>query len=402
MNVGSRARVICLLSVVGGGAACGGRSQDGDLRGAPAAGASPVASAGSAGSAGSPLAAGSGGELLNPFGGAAGANIAGGAGAGGAGAGGAGAGGAKATADPSCAEVHGCSVGVGYKIADLAANAAAVYWLDFGIQDGDHPKDGRLLRRSFDSSVVETLAKDLDGAFSIGVTATDAFVVSQPALGAGQQALITRFPNAGGPSQVVFSGSGAGAGVVLDWNSWVTYAGGTAFLSLLDGLYRLSPGDSVLSRFSDIKAHSMAVANGYLYFTTGFEQQGGPATWRIPTTGGPAELVGEVRLGLQVSGYGVDCDDGMCLWRMPLSGGPWMGLPDPAMRGQTGPLSVVGDRFFRGESGFGGNPVLQGTLSDPARASLFVDEPSMMKWVATAAGVFWTDGTTIYQRVVAP
>ena len=304
----------------------------------------------------------------------------------------------------ACDEGQGCTIEQGHAITALSADLGNLYWADFGTYDtlGNYNGDGRLEKRAFTAEASTQLVGALAGPKGLKLTASHAFVYLEQYWDTKTRPALVRVPLAGGSAQLV----------MLD----VDYAacphcfassGTTGYFVAQDGIYQMAPQDAKPAVFSAFAASELSCSGDYLY---ALSNQYPREVWRFPLAGGAGQLLtSDPRFSLQASGsyvYGLEnAGNKGYLTRMTNSGAPWARV-QKAWPGQVVELQISGTSFFHGNIDFGGNyHFVQGLLADNGSAVAtftVADWQTVRSWVGTSAGIFWSNGYRIRQRLTAP
>jgi hypothetical protein len=190
--------------------------------------------------------------------------------------------------------------------------------------------------------------------------------------------------------------------------------GANAYFTTLDGIYQATEARAEALMLAPAPAGRLALdVSGYIYF----ERDGVELVdlWRVPLSGGDAELVIEdTPSHFQVAGddlYAIEPtfghpltgDDGVYyVSRMPKDGGAaWTRL---MRRSGTGGyrIQVSGEFVFHDNfpsPNTGDWELLQGRLDAVASSEPLLSlSLQAWYWIGTPAGVFWSHGTDIYLR----
>lgn len=341
-------------------------------------------------------AAGAGGAAPVPLAGAAGSviPIAGAAAIGGSPSAGTG----GAPEDPSCSVGHGCAIAMGDNVRELRANTTHLFWLASG-ESEPGSQDVRLYRADLATGHAMLVSGAVYEAAHVGVTETHVLISARERL--------VRFTSSGDSSESIPIAGYVSPG----WQGWVASSGSTAFFATSAGIYRLRADEtSAVALTEDYEAGSMVAVGADLYFEA--KHKGDDSSWyelyRVPGAGGSMQLVAKTLLhGLQSSGsflYGFDCAlvGPDCVWRMPITGGEKQAVP--SLEAGAGRVMISGTAIYI-EAASGGirTGVARQSLDQPGLTRWRIDDPALFpvddqRWVGTAQGLFWTNGTIIYRR----
>ena len=380
-----------------------GSSGDGNERTAPLPGA------GSENTAGRSPVVGAGGDDAGSGGsGAGGANATGGANAKG-GANSTDDAGAGGVANDACDAGNGCILEYGNAVTAMAADDSTLYWVEHGTSDklGNYNNDGRLMRRDFASDTAQTVVKGLGGPVGIGLTTTDFFVYLDQSFDPSGYTALARIPRAGGAVEIIQRGLQPTNSAGNPCPDCFVHSGSTALFPIADAIMKLAPDQTAPEYFAGPGALSLTMVGDFLYFESIVDQTGNSQVYGgLASSWGVVQAAPTARSYLQASGaylYGLEVGATSYLARMPLAGGQWARLA-PAQDGAADRLLIAGAFFFYGLDHFGaGYSVVQGPLSDTAKAKPILTVPqkgNLKTWLGTPAGLFWSDGHSIRQRTL--
>lgn len=320
----------------------------------------------------------------------------------------------------------GSSVPEGVVISGITADGENLYWLNYGTRDrlGNYNNDGALLAYSFQSRATRTVVAALSGPVELEVTNAHAYFLEDGGPLNGGVAKPTKL------RRVLLTGETpelVAPSVPTTTNAdWHAADGADFFWADPSGVYGIADSQNSPRRV-DYTGYSVTVGGGTLYYAVngnirrvasdgGGVNAGGaggadshPTDFVAPAF--PAAVSGDYLYGLEPVQVNVQNGsfDAAVLSRTPTSsGGAWVRIQGLGI-GYPYELRLLGNRFFLAE--WSGNSsqtsVLTGTfasVTQPARVlerqrrSTLVDN----LWVGTASALYWSDGTAIYRRTLAP
>jgi len=297
----------------------------------------------------------------------------------------------------------GCTIEEGDAIGAVSADPSNLYWVDFGKYDtlGNYNGDGRLKKRAFSADTATQLAGNLAGPRGLKLTSSHAFVYLEQYWDTKTRPALVRVPLTGGAAQLVMLDV-----EYRDCPRCFASSGTTGYFVAPNAIYQIAPQDTKPAVFASFGAIELTCNGNYLY---ALGNQYPQEVRRFPLAGGAGELLtSDLRSSLQASGsyvYGLENPGGKgYLTRMLNSGGPWLRV-QKAWPGQVLELQISGASFFHGNLGAGGYQFVQGALADNGSAVAtftVADWQSVRSWVGTSAGIFWSNGYRIRQRLNTP
>ena len=298
-------------------------------------------------------------------------------------------------------------------IVAFGADDTHLYWLEYGTRDslGNYQHDGALRAYDLSSAEVTTLADNLPGPNSLGITAGHAYVGADGGalIGTPPNPQVLRLPLGGGATEVVQESEAAYS---------FAAAGDQAYWATDQAIYTVAPsGTATPMQLHDSSASQLHADDTDLYYEAFSE--GSDVILRQSQTGTSATQVAQAfAFALnEDSLYGVEslgAAQGMILDQVPKSGGNW--TRQQALGVGDGPsLQIIADRYFVGA--FPPHPpgdgiigaddskamILTGLLSSNAPPVRLVEAAGRWQgliWQATATSLFWTDGRAIFSRPV--
>jgi hypothetical protein len=302
------------------------------------------------------------------------------------------------------------------QITGMATRASNLYWIGYGTRDqlGNYNRDGSLRALSLEDGSTATLATELPGPVTLGVTDAHAYVIvdGAPLIGSPTHLRLLRIPLSGGSPEFVQD-----APLSLRYFGGFVASGSLAFWVDREELYTMASGDSSPSVFLKEWVGPLVADERYLYFRPAAED----AIRRVPVTGGASEEVVSPTYALGLQGdfvYGIEpIENGsaVMLVRAHTAGDTWLRVR--ALGAGSGPskFQIVGDRYFIGSQIPGPYVpnvlpelgVLTGLLSSdspPTRVLQRAARGTLIDtlWVGTEKALFWSDGDNIYSRAIEP
>jgi len=320
----------------------------------------------------------------------------------------------------------GSTVSDDLAVTGISADSQNLYWLNYGTRDrlGNYNNDGALLAYSLQSRATRTVVAALSGPLDLEVTTAHAYFLEDGGPlngGVAKPIKLRRVLLTGGTPELV------APSVPTTTNAdWHAADGADFFWADPSGVYGIADSQNSPRRV-DYTGYSVTVGGGTLYYAVndnirrvasdgGGVNAGGaggaeshPADFVAPAF--PAAVSGDYLYGVEQVQVNVQnrSFDAAVLSRTPTSaGGAWVRTQGLGI-GYPYELRLLGNRFFLAE--WSGNSsqtsVLTGTfasVTQPARVlerqrrSTLVDN----LWVGTASALYWSDGTAIYRRTLAP
>jgi hypothetical protein len=321
----------------------------------------------------------------------------------------------------ACDAGNGCIFQDAHDVRALAADGTTLYWIDYGTTDelGNYASDGRLLARDFDSEEVRTLATDLEGPFSLDLSATHAYIVIGKYWDRGDRFAMIRYPLGGGERELV-QVLPEGNGEFGNPNHRVVSSGAKAYWPTLGGYFWATDTRAEAELFLEIdlatSVGTLAANQDAVLFTRradiGYEFND---LYSVPLDGGDATLLvaetmpefmssGEFLYAAEPPFFYSEALSSYFIYRMPSTGGRWTRLAEYQGAGGRR-LTIVGDLLFHERHVESNNKrswqIVEGRLDDLANAeAIFQSDVNVepMEWIGTTRGVYWTDGRAIYFR----